>query len=315
MDNKSVFVIVVTFKGWQWYDKCFTSLRASTIPVQTIMVDNASNDGTVEYIREHYPEIHLIESKKNLGFGKGNNLALRYAYEQGCDYVFLLNQDAWVETNTLEKLLDIHMRHLEYGILSPIHLNAEKNGIEKDIIEYLNDRKITDQSLFEDLYFDRLKEVYDTKYLNAAAWLLPRETLEVIGGFDPIFSHYGEDDNYLHRVLYRKMRIGICPLCVAVHDTKRRITALDKLVKTSSSSLLAEVTNINKHFNPVGLCLFHFRKTISKLISFQFQEARYHWKTMLFLCKNAKAINNSRRKNVLPGMNWLSDQDIKDYAN
>ena len=315
MENKSVFVIVVTFKGWQWYDKCFTSLRTSTIPVQTIVVDNASNDGTVEYIREHYPEIYLIESKKNLGFGKGNNLALHYAYDQGCDYVFLLNQDAWVETDTIEKLVNIHLRHLEYGILSPIHLNVEKNRMEKDIVTYLDDRKITDQSLFEDLYFDRIKEVYDTKYVNAAAWLLPRKTLEVVGGFDPIFIHYGEDDNYMHRVLYRKMRIGICPLCVAVHDTERRITAPDKKVKTSNGSLLAEVTNINKQLNPDDLCLFHFRKTISKLMAFKISVARYHWKTMRFLCKNAKAIKNSRRTNVLPGMNWLSDQNIKDYAN
>ena len=89
-----LFVIIVTYKGKQWYDRCFTSLRESTLPVQTIVVDNASNDGSVEYIKEHYPEIHLIESEENLGFGKGNNLAIRYAYEHGCDYVFLLNQDA-----------------------------------------------------------------------------------------------------------------------------------------------------------------------------------------------------------------------------
>ena len=78
MEDKQlkVFVIVVTYKGMQWYDRCFTSLRNSTIPIQTIVVDNASGDGTVEYIKENYPEIMLIESKENLGFGKGNNLAL-----------------------------------------------------------------------------------------------------------------------------------------------------------------------------------------------------------------------------------------------
>ena len=89
-----VFVIIVTYKGKRWYDRCFGSLRQSTIPLQTIVVDNASNDGTVDYIRENYPEIYLIESKENLGFGKGNNLGLRYALDHGCDYVFLLNQDA-----------------------------------------------------------------------------------------------------------------------------------------------------------------------------------------------------------------------------
>lgn len=305
MESYKVFVIVVTFKGLQWYDRCFNSLRESTIPVQTIVVDNASNDGTVEYIREHYPEIHLIESKENLGFGRANNIGMRYALDQGCDYVFLLNQDAWVERDTFEKLTAIHSNHPEYGILSPIHLNVEKTSIEKGLMNYLDDKKITDQSLFEDLFFGRVKEVYDTQFVNAAAWLLPRKTLEVVGGFDPIFSHYGEDDNYMHRVLFNKMKIGICPNCVAVHDTERRITASDKKVQTYTSSLLAEVTNINTPINISKRCCFHFRKALSKLLVVKFSSARFHWNTMRFLCKNAKAIRHSRNTNVLSGMNWL----------
>ena len=86
MDLK-LFVIIVTYKGKQWYDRCFTSLRESTVPVQTIVVDNASEDGSVEYIREHYPEIVLMENKENLGFGQANNLAMRYALDHDCDYV------------------------------------------------------------------------------------------------------------------------------------------------------------------------------------------------------------------------------------
>lgn len=298
-------MIIVTYKGKHWYDRCFSSLRKSTIPVQTIVVDNASNDGSVEYIHEHFPEIHLIKSKENLGFGRANNLGMRYALEHGCDYVFLLNQDAWVDSETFEKLISIHLNHPEYGILSPIHLNAKKTGIEKGLVNYLDDKRITDRSLFEDLYFSRLKELYETNYVNAAAWLLPRSTLVTVGGFDPIFSHYGEDDNYMHRVLFHKMKIGICPKCIVVHDTERRIVAAEKKIQTSSSSLLAEVTNVNNQLSILGLCFFHLRKTISKLLVFKYPQAKDHWKIMLFLSKHAKAIANSRKTNVRPGMNWL----------
>ena len=301
-----LFVIIVTYKGQQWYDRCFASLRESTIPVQTVVVDNDSNDGTVEYIKEHYPEIHLIESKENLGFGKANNIGMRYALDHGCDYVFLLNQDAWVDANTLEKLVGIHLKRPEYGILSPIHLNAEKTGIEKGLIAYLDDRRVTDKALFEDLYFGRLKEVYDTKYVNAAAWLLPRKTLETVGGFDPIFSHYGEDDDYLHRVKYHKLKTGICPSCIAVHDTVRRISSADKKVQTKDSVLLAEVTDINEQINVGGLCFYHFRKALSKLLVLKTSQAKKHWQDFRFLCKNAKAMKQSRKVNALPGMNWLS---------
>lgn len=301
-----LFVVIVTFKGKQWYDRCFTSLRNSSIPVQTVVIDNASNDGTVDFIKEHYPEIHLIESMENLGFGKANNLGIRYALDHECDYVFLLNQDAWVEEDTFEKLIGIHLKHTEYGILSPIHLNAKKTGLEKGLINYLDDGKITDKLLFEDLFFGRLKEVYETKYVNAAAWLLPRRTLETVGGFDPIFSHYGEDDNYLHRVSFHEMKTGVCPSCIAVHDTERRITAADKKVQTGNAELLAEVTNVNNPVMISGLCFYHFRKAMSKFVVFKMPQAMMHWKTMRFLCKNAKAIKRSRKVNVMPGLNWLS---------
>lgn len=300
-----VFVIIVTYKGQQWYDRCFSSLRESTISVQSIVVDNASNDGTVDYIRENYPEVHLIESKENLGFGRANNIAMRYALDHGCDYVFLLNQDAWVQQDTVEKLVAIYDSHPEYGILSPIHLNAEKTGIEKSLLNYLDDKSITSKRLFEDLYFHRTKEVYETKYVNAAAWLLPRKTLETVGGFDPIFQHYGEDDNYMHRVLFQKMKIGVCPDCVVVHDTERRVAQGPSKVMTENRNLLADVTNINVPVSINSLCRYHFRKTCSKLVSGKKPQAKKHWCDYMFLKRNKKSIQISRNQNKIAGPNWL----------
>ena len=92
-----IFAIVVTYNGMRWYDRCFGSLRNSDMPVETIVIDNASTDETVSYIKEHFHEVCLIESKENLGFAKANNIGIKRALDNGADYVFLLNQDAWVE--------------------------------------------------------------------------------------------------------------------------------------------------------------------------------------------------------------------------
>ena len=208
MNNLNLFVIVVTYKGQCWYEQCFTSLRESKLPVRTIVIDNASNDGTVEYIREHFPEIHVIESKENIGFGRANNIGIRYALSHDCDYVFLLNQDAWVDSNTLEELVCVHKKNPEYGILSPMHLTADRNNVENGLANYLNDYRITDANFFQDLYFNRVNEVYESKYINAAGWLLPCRTIEIIGGFDPIFFHYEEDDDYLNRAYYHNIKVG-----------------------------------------------------------------------------------------------------------
>ncbi len=215
MNSKSVFVIVVTYRGQRWYDRCFGSLRESAIPVQTIVVDNASNDGTVEYIKENFPEIHLVESKENKGFGRANNLAMRYALDHGGDYVFLLNQDTWIEPNAIEELVRIHQLNPEFGVLSPMHIRPDG----KSLYIQIEDGKTNHANkLLADCYFNQLEDVYPFSYVNAAAWLLPRKTLETVGGFDPIFSLYGEDDDYLNRLRYHGLKLGVCPKVRIVHD-------------------------------------------------------------------------------------------------
>ena len=107
----NIFVIIVTYKGMRWYDKCFSSLRESTLPVHTIVVDNTPGEEEANYIREHYPEIHLIKTEENLGFGKANNLGIRYALDHGCDYVFLLNQNSLKFISLkLKRILDLVKR-------------------------------------------------------------------------------------------------------------------------------------------------------------------------------------------------------------
>lgn len=298
-------MIVVTFKGKQWYDRCFQSLRESALPVETIVVDNASNDGTVEYIKQNFPEIILIESKENLGFGRANNLGMRYALDHGCDYVFLLNQDAWIEPDTFEKLIAVHKGHADFGIISPMHLTAEKDSIESALLGFLNDKSNTDGSLLNDLYFGRLKDWYETRYVNAAAWLLPRKTLETIGGFDPIFLHYGEDDNYMQRVLYHGLKIVVCPESKIVHDSVRRLPKNVRNLLTENKDFLVSVADVNGKVPFSKIIRFHKRKMVVKLLSLNFESFRTHKRCVSFLCKNRNRIIKSVRTNREIGEHWL----------
>lgn len=303
---KRLFVIVVTYKGKQWYDRCFGSLRASTIPVQTIVVDNASNDGTVEYIKEHFPEIHLIESQENLGFGRANNIALRYALDQGCDYVFLLNQDAWVEPDTFEKLVEIHQRHQEYGILGPVQVNAEKTKVLDGVIQFLINPDNVNKQMFSDFVMGTVDEVYPVAEINAAAWLLPRKTLETVGGFDPIFLHYGEDWNYLSRVLYHGMKVGLTPYLKVVHDCKDRVEQPKGYGTGFDKWLLQRATDIQYPDSQVEDMMKHYRRmAFSKLLSFHKRTFRENWVAYHYLKENKTEIIRSRKQNSCVGPNWL----------
>ena len=84
------------------------------------MVDNGSKDDSVRVIRENYPQVIMIENKENLGYSGGNNIAMSYAMQNDADYMWLLNNDAIVEVDTLSKLVDIGENSPNVGILSPI---------------------------------------------------------------------------------------------------------------------------------------------------------------------------------------------------
>lgn len=305
MEITKVFVIIVTYNGKQWYDRCFGSLRASEMPVNVVVIDNASSDDTVSYIQTNFPEIHIITSEINLGFGQGNNRGIRYAMDHGADYVFLLNQDAWIEPNTLTGLVEVYKKNTEYGILSPMHLDAHKSCIEKGLLVFLTYHEHINLELISDFYMGLKKEVYDVREVNAAAWLLPRRTLETVGGFDPIFFHYAEDDNYLSRVLYHELKIGLVPLVTICHDTERPLVKTKEQDRNFDKWLLQRATNLIYPQTVDQQISSYLKEAFRKIIFLNFYTAKANLSNALYLVRMRKRVLQSREKNKNKGETWL----------
>lgn len=298
-----VFVIIVTYKGKRWYDKCFESLRKSTLPVEIVVVDNSPGEEDAKHIKEHFQEVHLIKTEENLGFGRANNLGMRYALDNGCDYVFLLNQDTWLEQpEAIERLVAIAKKHSEYGIVSPMHLSADKKLVDMNI-EY--DDHTCSKTLVSDLYCDCVKEIYPTDYINAAAWLLPRRTLETVGGFDPIFKHYEEDDNYLHRVLYHGLKVGLCPSAFIIHDHPTGTDVVSLSEQRQNQFLLAEWTDIRKPFSKGSYMRFYLRKLLINALGGKWQQVKKYRHQMQYLRKMANPVKEGRKVNMKKQASWL----------
>ncbi|MDR2496778.1 MAG: glycosyltransferase family 2 protein [Tannerellaceae bacterium] len=238
-----LYVIIVTYNGRKWYDKCFGSVRNSSVPAQAIVIDNASSDDTVSYIKENYPEIHLVESNKNLGFGKANNIGIKYALEHGADYVYLLNQDAWVYPKTFETLIKVSVKNPDYGIISPMQITANEDKFDKKFSTCCSTPSC--ENLIDDLYFNTVQEVYEIRNVMAAHWLITKASLLFIGGFSPVFFHYGEDYNLIDRMRYHGFKCGICPLTTGVHDRELRKTTKRKSMYMYYIDTLIRSSNIN----------------------------------------------------------------------
>ncbi len=222
-----ILVIIVTYNAMQWAERCFNSLRKSTVKPDVFVVDNGSTDGTQAYIQVNYSEILFIQSENNLGFGRANNLGIEYAINNGYDYVYLLNQDAWVEKDMLEKLISVSKENPKYGILSPTQMQADMKSLDKNFAYNIHVKPEVFKS-FNDYFKEDKTGVVELDYIMAAHWLITRECIMKVGAFSPSFPHYGEDNNYCHRVLYHGLKIGVVPSAKAVHDRQYRIEPKSK---------------------------------------------------------------------------------------
>lgn len=238
-----LLVVIVTYNAMQWAKRCFDSLEASSITNDVFVVDNGSTDGTQEYIRSNYPSVIFKQSETNLGFGKANNIGLQYALDNNYDYVYLLNQDAWVMPDTFEKLINVQKDNPEYGVLSPMQLEGNEKNFDKNFRNLALYRPLNSVFLIDDLYFNNLKEVYEVDFVMAAHWLISADCLKKVGGFSPTFPHYGEDNNFLQRARFYSYRIGVVPNANAIHDRAERHLSKEQRMYFDYKKWLVRISN------------------------------------------------------------------------
>lgn len=302
-----ILAIIVTYNGMQWYDRCLGSLLRSTIPLDIMVVDNASSDGSADWIAEHYPQVCLVRSKVNLGFGQANNIGLHRLLNEQYDYTFLLNQDAWLHTDDcVEQLINASAAHPEYTIMSALWLYGSGERITMGSEQHIIAMQRKGNDLLSDLFFRRsLQSVYETDYIAAAAWLLPRKTIETIGGFDPLFFHRGEDDNYMQRVHYQGGKIGICPAACVCHDIEERADNYDAEHETLEKNMLVKLADINATITPDQWKSRYTRQVLKQFTYFHWHAARHNWRMARFIGSKMQAIQNSINTNRKIGANWL----------
>ena len=214
-----VYTVIVTYNGLKndWIKKSLQSLSVSTQKSNIVIVDNNSSDGTVQHIVNNFPAVFIIQNIKNKGFGKANNQGISHALNHNADYVFLLNQDAYVLKDTLTKLVAVAELNKDFGIISPIHLDGAGANVENDFLNFASPPNT--KNLTNDAFLNKVEnKLYRTNFVNAAAWLVSKDCFRIVGGFSPTFYHYGEDNNYCHRAQFHNVSIGIYPHAFVLHD-------------------------------------------------------------------------------------------------
>ena len=262
--NRKIFIIIVTYNGSKWIKKCLNSALNSTVETTVIVVDNNSSDDTVEIIKNEFEEVILVEKDENLGFGKANNIGLQVALENGGDLFLLLNQDAYLDQDTIEKLSSRFEEDSKYGILSPVHLDGKGTQIDIYFKLYLSHTNCP--NLYADKFLNKeLQPIYEAKFVNAAIWMISRRTLKVVGGFNPYFFHYAEDNDYVNRCHFKGISIGVVPDSYAYHDRSQEYRGRrnNRFENTEDLKLM----NPNRSFTYKKMLKFTFKKSIKTMIN------------------------------------------------
>jgi N-acetylglucosaminyl-diphospho-decaprenol L-rhamnosyltransferase len=218
-----VSAVVVTYNAAPWIERSLDSLRGTE--AEAIVVDNGSTDGTLELVRETFPEARLLQ-EENRGFGAGNNAGMRVASGR---YFLLLNPDAWLTDGALGQLVAFADEHPEAAVVGPRLLNPD-GSLQRSVrgyptpwriaTEYFFLRKLAPRSralnAFFGANFDHESEC-EAEFLGGACLLVRREAVDSVGGFDEDFFLMSEEVDWLYRFRQAGWKVLFYPGAEAFH--------------------------------------------------------------------------------------------------
>lgn len=217
-----VAAIVVTYNALPWIERCLESVRG----LETVVVDNGSTDGTVEFVRGRFPEATLVE-QGNRGLAAGWNAGLAAA--PASRYFLLLNADAWLAGDALARLVAFADEHPRAAIVGP-RLSNPDGSLQRSVrgyptpwrlaTEYFFLRKLAPRSrLLNAFYaggFDH-DAVREAEFVMGACLLVRREAVDEVGGLDEDYFLFSEEVDWCFRFRQAGWQVLFYPGAECVH--------------------------------------------------------------------------------------------------
>ena len=215
-EHSQISIVIVGMNNRAFLPACLGTVAGLDYPedkIEIIYADNASSDGSVEYVGENYPSVRIIRNRRNLGFAEGTNVGLRVARGE---YLVLLNADAELDRGWMTHMLACFQADPYVGIA----------GCK---IYFTHTKKLQHAGGYYDVYarphhygysqedrgqFDERREV---GYVTGAALMISRRCLSEIGLLDPYYFAYGEEIDWAEAAKRAGFKIMYVPEAVAYH--------------------------------------------------------------------------------------------------
>ena len=194
MQAPLVTIVIICWNNKRYLEDCLSSVLSQIYPnIEVFLADNASSDGSADYVRRNFPSITVIQNERNLGFAEGNNVAMRQAKGK---YIFTLNPDTKMNNNCIEELVKVAERDKDIGSCSPKILLFDDpkriNSAGGDMVLRTGDNIARGFYSIDDGRYDKEEEVFGS---SASASFYRKKVLNKVGLFDKdLFTYYEDVD-------------------------------------------------------------------------------------------------------------------------
>lgn len=232
-----ISVIIVSYNTAQLTLDCLQSLRSAPTSKEVFVIDNASDDGSVEAIRNHFPEVRIIANSANRGFSAANNQALKLSQGR---YIVFLNPDTTVKSGSLTAAVSFMDSHPAIGLAGAKILNPDGSLQESISYRYPGEKFTAGETA-------DLKG--DIACVLGAFMIAKKSLLDELAGFDEDFFLYGEDQDLAWRIRQKGYAIGYIEKAEVFHwgGQSEIATAPPALFR---KKLQAEFLFYQKHYSP-----------------------------------------------------------------
>ena len=224
-------VVSVVIASWNTRDLLHQTLESlyretHDVKFETIVVDNASSDGTKEYIRTRWEQVKIIPLQKNFGFGVANNIG----FKESCGrYILVLNSDTIVLPSTLPGMVSFLNKHPYAGCVGCRHLNPDGSlqgsmdsfpSLLKDFLCYSDLYRLPILLSFLQKnypYWSKHDQIRNVDWVNGSCMMVRREVIEEVGGFDDGCFMYAEELDWCYRMKNAGWEVFFTPKAEIIH--------------------------------------------------------------------------------------------------
>jgi GT2 family glycosyltransferase len=202
--------LVLNRNGKEWLPVICESLRKQDYPRTRIyVVDNGSDDGSVELVLKRFPEVKVIRMPQNLGYCMAYNLAMPYAFAEGCEWVIWANNDIRLEPGCLSELIRVALDEPRTGVVGPSFLTWEG--------EEPNDYMVGNHPHALPAMRRGSKDPIDVEWVEGSFLMVSRPCVESVGPLDPFLYFYWEETDFCRRARKQGWRVLLAPAALARH--------------------------------------------------------------------------------------------------